>query len=265
MDATTESSPRIAFEARGQGDVTLLFLPGWCGGRSVFDATVEQASQHRRVASLDWRGHGASPAAAEDFGIAEMVSDARDVITQLGADRVVPVALSHAGWVAIEMRRQLGEAQVPAIVLLDWMVLGTPPGFAEALAGLQSPAWEDVRAALFAMWTGGVADARVHRYVEEMATYGPDMWSRAAREIASSFETHPSPLSALAEMTPACPALHVYAQPRDDAFLAAQQAFADGHAWFEVHRLDAQSHFPMLEAPGAVAAVIDDFVTRRLG
>jgi hypothetical protein len=36
------------------------------------------------------------------------------------------------------------------------MVLGTPPGFADALAGLQSPAWAEVRAVLVGMWTDGV-------------------------------------------------------------------------------------------------------------
>lgn len=261
----TATTTHIAFEAKGEGTPTLLFLPGWCGGRSVFDDLVARASQHHRAVALDWRGHGASPAADEDFGTAEMVSDARDVLAQLGDGPVVPVALSHAGWVAIELRRQLGPAQVPAIVLLDWMVLGTPPGFGDALAGLQSPAWADVRAALFGMWTDGVAEPRVHRYIDEMATYGRDMWSRAAREIASAFEAQPSPLSALRKLSPACPTLHVYAQPRDEGFLAAQQAFADEDEWFEVHRLNAQSHFPMLEVADDLAAVIGDFLARRAG
>ena len=61
----------------------------------------------------------------------------------------MPVALSHAGWVAVELRRRLGARRVPGIVLLDWMVLGTPSGFDGALAGLQDDtAWADVRAAL---------------------------------------------------------------------------------------------------------------------
>ena len=44
-----------------------------------------------------------------------------------GADRIVPVALAHAGWVAIELRRRLGK-KIPAIVLVDWIVLDLPAG-----------------------------------------------------------------------------------------------------------------------------------------
>lgn len=262
--ANMATTTHIAFETTGEGAPTLLFLPGWCGGRGVFDDLVARASQHRRAVAVDWRGHGSSPAAADDFGTAEMVSDVSEMLAQLDAGPVVPVALSHAGWVAIELRRQLGEAQVPAIVLLDWMVLGTPPGFAEALAALQSPAWADVRAALFGMWTDGVDNPRVHRYIEEMATYGADMWRRAGREIAAQFQEHPAPLSVLAQMAPRCPTLHVYAQPRDEGFLEAQRAFGEENEWFEAHRVDAQSHFPMLEDPDAVAAAINDFLARRV-
>jgi hypothetical protein len=41
------------------------------------------------------------------------------VIEASQAQHVVPVALSHAGWVAIELRRRLG-ALIPKLVLLDW-------------------------------------------------------------------------------------------------------------------------------------------------
>jgi pimeloyl-ACP methyl ester carboxylesterase len=86
------------------------------------------------------------------------------------------------------------------------------------------------------------------------------MWSRAGREIARSFAAEPVPLAAVAALAEPCPTLHVYAQPRDEGYLAAQEGFAAEHGWFHVHRLDAASHFPCLEIPDAVAAAIDEFV-----
>ena len=73
--------------------------------------------------SVDWRGHGESPGPGLDFGTEELIEDAIELIDNLQLDQVVPVALSHAGWVALELRRKLGAERIPAVVLLDWMPL----------------------------------------------------------------------------------------------------------------------------------------------
>jgi len=69
-----------------------------------------------------------------------------------------------------------------------------------------------------------------------------------------------SPLRALATLDPPVPVLHLYAQPDDPGYLAAQQSFAGAHPWFRVEKLQARSHFPMFEVPEAVAAAIEEFV-----
>jgi pimeloyl-ACP methyl ester carboxylesterase len=58
------------------------------------------------------------------------------------------------------------------------------------------------------------------------------------------------------------PTRHLYAQPEDAGYLAAQQAFAADHSWFEVQRLAARSHFPMFEIPELVSAAIEAFLSR---
>ncbi|MCL6505968.1 MAG: alpha/beta hydrolase [Bryobacteraceae bacterium] len=55
--------------------------------------------------ALDWRGHGQSEKPAGDFGTADLADDAMAVIEASRAEQVVPVALSHAGWVAIRTGR----------------------------------------------------------------------------------------------------------------------------------------------------------------
>jgi pimeloyl-ACP methyl ester carboxylesterase len=150
---------------------------------------------------------------------------------------------------------------VPGVVLMDWMVLGTPPGFADALAGLQSPAWADVRTGLTTMWLDGLDIPALTDYVASMTTYGERHWSRAGREIAAQFAGQSVPLQALEELQP-CPTLHLYAQPAADEVLAAQQQYAAAHPWFSVERLDARSHFPMFEVPEEMVAAIEEFVRR---
>lgn len=241
-------------------DPTLLLLTGWCDDRAQFDRLLAETGRHRRTVSMDWRGHGGSSPASGDFGTEDLVADAVQVIEEMGAERVVPVAGSHAGWVAMELRRRLGD-RVPGLVLIDWMVLGAPPGFGDALAGLQDPvAWTDVRDQLFARWTEGVDHPDVLASVRRMAGHGREMWARAGREIAASFEEHGAPAAALAEL--GCPVLHLYAQPADPDYLEAQQALAAAQPWFDVRRLDARSHFPMLEVPEEMAVAIEAHVGR---
>ena len=63
-----------------------------------------------------------------------------------------------------------------------------------------------------------------------------------------------------AALSPSVPALPLYCLPKDPGYLAAQQAFATRHPWFQVERLAADTHFPVLEVPDAIAAAIDRFV-----
>lgn len=111
-------------------------MPRWCGSRKVFDELTGRCAGQRRTLAIDWRGHGQSEQLAEDFGFSELIDDALAVIEASHAEEVVPVALSHAGWVAIELRRRLGD-RIPKLVLLDWIVLEAPPPFLGALRLLQ--------------------------------------------------------------------------------------------------------------------------------
>lgn len=252
---------RISYDDAGQGEPALLFLPGWCGSRAVFAQLAALGATRRRVLALDWRGHGQSERPRGDFGTDALVDDALAVIAASGVERVVPVALAHAGWVAIELRRRLGE-RVPQIVLLDWIVLDPPPPFLGALQALQDPQrWELAREQLFGMWLHGLDIPALTSYVrEDMGSYGYEMWARAGREISATYGRAGNPLRALAALDPPVPTLHLYAQPDDPGYLAAQQALAATDSWFTVRKLQARSHFPMLEVPDEMAASIEHFV-----
>lgn len=261
MHSARSGDLTISYEDSGAGEPVLLFLPGWCAGRAAFDELALRLSPRHRSLALDWRGHGRSDPIKADFGASNLVDDALAVIAASGARRVVPVAMSHAGWVAIELRRRLGDS-VPKLVLMDWIVGDPPPPFLGALSAMQDPAQAlQVRDQLFGMWTEGVKHPGVLRYVrEDMGAYPATMWSRAGREIAGAYSREGNPLRALAALESPPQVLHLYAQPADPAYLAAQESFAAGHPWFAVHRLDAHSHFPTIEVPGQMQDAIERFV-----
>jgi pimeloyl-ACP methyl ester carboxylesterase len=261
MPKAISQGTQISYEDRGRGEPALLFMPGWCGSRAVFDKLAPKCAERRRALTLDWRGHGQSEAADGDFGAEALVEDALSVIEASGAKQVAPVALSHAGWIAIELRRRLG-ARVPKLVLLDWIILDAPPPFLGALRSLQDPAqWQQMREQLFSMWLHDLEMPALTDYVrKDMGSYGFEMWSRAGREIALAYAKAGNPLQALAALDPPPPVLHLYAQPEDPGYLAAQEAFSAANPWFRVARLPAKSHFPLLETPIEMATAIERFV-----
>ena len=72
-------------------------LPGWCEDRTGLRPLAERLAQHRRVLSLDWRGHGESGAASGEFGMQALLDDALAVLDASGARSIVPVTVAHAG------------------------------------------------------------------------------------------------------------------------------------------------------------------------
>jgi pimeloyl-ACP methyl ester carboxylesterase len=251
----------ISYDDRGQGEPALLFLPGWCASRAAWSDLIPKSANHRRVLSLDWRGHGRSEMPSTDFGEEGLVEDALSVINASGVRQVIPVALAHAGWVAIELRRRLGE-QIPKVILIDWIILEAPAPFLGALQALQDPTqWQQTRDHLFSMWLEGIDNSALINFVQQdMGAHGAQMWRRAGREITSAYVRAGSPLNALSALNPPVPVLHLYAQPTDLAFLHAQQSFATSHRWFHVQRVQARSHFPMFEVPDEMATAIETFV-----
>jgi len=122
------------------------------------------------------------------------------------------------------------------------------------------------RELLYSMWLHNTDNRKVVRLVREtMSDHGFEMWSRGAREVAAAYLREGSPLRAFAALDPPVPALHMYAQPTDPAFLQDQQHFAESHPWYSVRKLQARSHFPMLEVPREMAASIEAFVTASSG
>src|SRR6185312_1153665 len=252
---------QIDYSDQGHGEPALLLTPGWCSTREAFGRMTEFLAQHRRVLALDWRGHGHSDSPMQDFGNKELLDDALSVIEASSTEAVIPVALSHSGWVAIELRRRLG-SHIPAIILLDWIVLDPPQPFLAALHALQDPMrWRQTRDQLFSSWTHEVENPAVSEFVlDKMSIFEFDMWRNAGKSIAAAYDHFGSPLAALKGLKPPVPALHLYAQPADSAYYEVQQSFAATHPWFKVQRINAGSHFPMLEQPEDISERIAGFI-----
>jgi pimeloyl-ACP methyl ester carboxylesterase len=259
MYATVDGT-RISYEDAGTGEGTvLLFTTGWCSSKGRWSRVVERCSRNRRVLSMEWRGHGDSDPAPADFGLEEMVADALAVADEAGVERFVPCAASHSGFVAIELRRRLPE-RVPKLVHVDWYVVPPPPPYSAVLEQLTTEDWPRARDKLFEIWTAGSEAPEIAEAIAVMNRHGADMWMRSGREIAGGYARVGSPTDAWASLESPAPVLHLYGQPHDPAFLAAQEEFAAANPWFQVRKLSGETHFAMIETPDEVADAIEGFV-----
>jgi pimeloyl-ACP methyl ester carboxylesterase len=264
MADTSAHGIRIAYDDQGAGEPALLLLTGWCSSKERWSAVARLCAERRRVLSTEWRGHGSSERPAGDFGLEEMVEDAIAVADAAGVEQFVPCAASHAGFVAIELRRRFPE-RVPMLVHVDWYVIPPPPPYRAVLELLTSPDdWPVARDKLIEIWRAGLDRPEIDAALDVMLQPDAAMWMRSGREIMAGYARVGSPTDAWAGLDPPVPVLHAYGQPADPAFLAAQEAFAEEHPWFSVRKLTSVSHFAMLEEPQQVAAVIDEFVAHAL-
>jgi pimeloyl-ACP methyl ester carboxylesterase len=252
---------RIDYDDRGSGEPALLFLTGWCSSRERWEGVAGRAAGRRRVIGFDWRGHGGSDPAGGDFGVADLVEDALAVVEASGVETFVPCAASHSGWVAIELRRRLGD-RVPRLVHADWMLAVPSDRYMEVIRQLDSDEWAQARDTLFTIWAAGVDTPEIRSVLDVMNRHGEDMWRRSGREIEASYVQNVSPLEAFRTLEPAVPVLHLYGQPQDPAYLELQERYAGEHDWFTVRKLDATTHFAMVEADADVAAAIEAFVSQ---
>ncbi len=256
---------RIYYDDRGEGEPALLCLPGFCNDHTIFAPLVERLSADHRVLVMDWRGHGKSQASDRDFGFAEMAGDAVAVIEDSGAHSVIPYAQGQLPWVAVELRRRLGE-RVPKMVASSWPVIsarGNPlaPRFLAAMEALQDEArWREAAEKVVAMFVSGAPASVQTQIRNQMLSHGFEMWSRAGHEIPTMFAQEGDPLTALSKLSPPVPVLHVYAQPPAPEYLSTQESFARDHPWFHVRRLEAASQFPTLEVPDETARVVREFI-----
>jgi pimeloyl-ACP methyl ester carboxylesterase len=250
----------LSYDDWGSGEPALLFMTGWCSSKDRWHEVARRCSVGRRVLNTEWRGHGESDPAPADFGLEEMIADVLAVADSAGVEQFIPCAASHSGFVAIELRARFPD-RVPRLVHVDWYVIPPPAPYRTVLEMLTSPDdWPIARDKLFEIWAGGQDTAEINGALQVMNEHGADMWMRSGREIMSGYARVASPTEAWTKLDPAAPVLHLYGQPQDPAFLAAQEEFAASNPWFAVRKLPGLTHFAMIETPELVAEAIDEFV-----
>lgn len=118
VTASSIDQVSIAFEDKGIGPTTLVFIHGLSGNRTDFDSQVSFFATSHRVVTIDLPGSGESGRNRTTWSMALFGRDVADVADLLGLDDVVLVGHSFGGDVTVEAARLLGE-RVKALVWIN--------------------------------------------------------------------------------------------------------------------------------------------------
>jgi len=108
----------IAYDVRGRGDITPVFIHGWACDRSFWREQLDVFASDYRVVGLDLGGHGDSQADRDVWSIAILGGDVQAVVRELNLKEVVLIGHSLGGVVALEAAHLMPE-QVMGIVGVD--------------------------------------------------------------------------------------------------------------------------------------------------
>jgi sigma-B regulation protein RsbQ len=98
----------VAFEDRGAGALTLVFIHGLVGDRSDFEAQMSFFEVTNRVVAIDLPGSGDAGRDRLDWTMATFGRDVVDVVDQLGLTDMVLIGHSFGGDVTVEAAKRLG-------------------------------------------------------------------------------------------------------------------------------------------------------------
>lgn len=93
---------QISYKVHGEGELTVLFVHGWCINQSYWDDQVEALKPKYQVVTMDLPGFGASDKNRDEWTIEAYGEDVNALINQLDLSKVVLVGHSMGGNVVLE-------------------------------------------------------------------------------------------------------------------------------------------------------------------
>ena len=263
---------RIAYRDAGEGHA-LLLIHGMAGSSATWRAIIPQLSKKFRVIAPDLLGHGMSAKPRGDYSLGAFAVFLRDLLDELGVHRATVIGQSLGGGIAMQFAYQhrdycerlaligsggLGpdlspmlrilsapgaELVLPVVAPQPVLNLGNKLGSWLTSAGIQAP-----RAGQ--MWQA---------YCSLSDSAGRQAFLRTLRSVVDHRGQAVSALNKL-HLTAGMPIALIWGD--NDRIIPVAHAYAahDALAGSRLEVLEGIGHFPHVEAPMAVADILENFI-----
>jgi len=263
----------VAYRMEGEGE-TLLLVHGMAGSSATWRAVFPQLAQRYRVLAPDLPGHGDSAKPRGDYSLGAFAAWLRDLLNELGIERVTVIGQSLGGGVAMQFSYQHPE-------LCDRLVLigsgGLGPDVNWTLRLLAAPGSEFVLP-LVAPTVVRDAGNKVRGWLAAAGFHsvrGDEMWNAYSslsdsatrqaflRTLRAVVDHRGQAVSALSRLylNEGLPTQLIWGD--SDGIIPVAHGYAAHEAipGSRLAVLDGVGHYPHLEDPAAVIEIIDDFVS----
>ena len=263
---------QIAYRDTGQGPA-LLLIHGMAGSSATWEAITPQLAKKYRVIAPDLLGHGSSAKPRGDYSLGAFAALLRDLLDELGVHRATVIGQSLGGGIAMQFAYQHRE-HCERLALIGSGGLG--PDLSPMLRILSAPGAEFVLPVAAPQWVLNAGN-KVGSWLSAAGIQAPragQMWqaysslsdaeTRQAflRTLRSVVDHRGQAVSALNKLhlTADLPALLIWGD--HDRIIPVSHAYAahDALAGSRLEVLEGVGHFPHVEAPTAVADILEDFI-----
>jgi pimeloyl-ACP methyl ester carboxylesterase len=270
----THDGVELAYEDRGGDGFPLVMLHGWGQTQAMFRHQLADLAPHRRVVTVDLRGHGRSAKPHHGYRIARLSRDVVELLDHLGLERFDALGWSMGvsiWWSFIDqygtdrIRRFIAVDQPSAVAAVPWMsaqeqaesgAIFDVAALVELGAGLHGEGGVEVRNGFVRSMFSGDTDPEILSFVAaELDTVPPYVGVPLLFDHCAQDWRDVLPRIDVPTLVIGCDGSHV--DPSSQRYIAERIPDARLH----VFPTDvASSHFPFLENPDAFNAVVKEFL-----
>ena len=127
QSATSADGVDIAYRVYGAGEPAVILIHCWSCDSNYWSAQIEPLKARYTTVTLDLAGHGASGRNRTEWSIGHYGEDVAAVARRLQNDRVILVAHSMGGPVALEAARRIGDRVIGIVAVDTLQTVGLPP------------------------------------------------------------------------------------------------------------------------------------------
>jgi pimeloyl-ACP methyl ester carboxylesterase len=244
----------IHYKLTGQGDMTLVFVHGWCTDMSYWDGQIPSFRVYYKVVTMDLAGHGRSGADRSQWTIEAFAQDVKTVVETLDLQKVVLIGHALAGPVVLEAARLLPERVIGIVGVESLSDIYLSPYSAEQIESALAPFKEDFAEGLrmYALenyFRSTASDRLKRRIVFDMVETPADVGRGALEELMKY------------DATTALQGLNIPIRTINaDRPLVYFRVIRKNHEDFTLKFMKNAGHFLMIEDPQGFNRILADFL-----